>query len=194
MTHAEELIDVLERITEAGGRVVVKRGALWKALHWAVLICTLGRNRDFLEGYYTTIGPIVGVPIGWETRSTIQRVAVLSHELEHIEQCARLGMGSAWIGLIPFGLSYLLLPLPVGLAWCRWRYERAAYVKGINIELSMRAEGVGVSRDTVGGLRGWRQGLIDNAVHELTSGAYAWTWPFPGSVRKYFDQKTILIG
>ena len=161
-----------------GIRVVPKRGWLWKSLHWAVLILTLGGNRAFLKRYYTTIGPVVGYPEDWEKQDVVHRIAILSHERRHVGQFRKGGLGSAWLGVLPVGLCYLLLPLPVGFAWCRWRFERTAYAEGIRVELSWRP-----SADR-------RERLIAHAVEQLVGPRYGYTaklWPGRRRVRAYFE-------
>jgi hypothetical protein len=174
MTPDQALILTLHEIREAGGGITVKKGWFWVTLHYIVMVVTFGGNRNFRKGYYTTIGPIVGVPEDWEKRSAGSRQAVLEHELIHIKQCKKFGLGNAWVGLPLYTILYLLLPLPIGFAYFRWRFEREAYTHGINVKL------------------GWephrRAELIDRAVDQLSSGKYGWTWPFKKSVRRYFEE------
>ena len=180
MTEEErkELESVLDdtrlKISAEGGRIVEKKGWFWVALHYIVMVVTFGGNRDFLKGYYTTIGPWIGVPEGWEKRSLAGRIAVLEHECTHIRQCKKFGFGNAIVGLPLYTMLYLLLPLPIGLAYFRWRFEREAYAWGINARISIEPY--------------MRAHLIDSAVVQLTSGKYGWTWPFPERVRRYFEE------
>lgn len=167
------LESTLEKVELQGARIVVKSGWCWRALDRLVRIASLGRNKTFLTDYFTTIGPWIGVPAQWELIAPAHRVAVLEHELVHVRQCKRFGLGSAILGLPLFGLLYLLAPLPIGLAWFRWRFEREAYVVGIRVKLETHPHE--------------RAHLINNATFQLTGGAYAWTWPFPASVRRYFE-------
>jgi hypothetical protein len=167
------LDDVCLKIHHEGGRVVEKKGIFWTILHYIVMVVTFGSNRNFLKGYYTTIGGIVGYPEGWEKRSLESRIAVLEHELVHIRQCAKLGFGNVWVGFPIYMILYLFLPLPIGLAYFRYRYEREAYAHGINVRTEMNPEHY--------------DRLIDGAVKQLTSGAYGWTWVFSKRVRAYFE-------
>jgi hypothetical protein len=179
VTPDQALILTKHKIREAKGKIVNKRGWFWVALHYIVMVVTFGGNRNFLEGYYTTIGPWVGVPKNWEKRSAESRQAVLEHELQHIKQCAWFGFGSPIVGLPVYTILYLLLPLPIGFAYFRWRFEREAYAHGINIKLQWEPHR--------------RAELIDGAVLQMTSGKYGWTWPFKASVRRYFE-KHVVIG
>jgi hypothetical protein len=185
MTH-EEQVDLfaktLVKVDREGGKIVKKKGWFWKTIHVLVAIFTFGTNRNFLKGYYTTIGPWIGVPEGWEARSLAGRIAVLEHELIHVKQCAKFGLGNAIVGLPLFTLFYLLLPLPIGLAYFRWRFEREAYVHGINVRVSIEPHR--------------RQDKIDGAVEQLTSGLYGWTWPFKRTVRAFFEKNVgqVVVG
>lgn len=156
--------------------VVAKRGWFWTALHWLVVIVTFGRNRRFATDYVTTIGRWIAVPVGMEPSA-----GLLAHERHHVSQFARAGLGVPEIGIVVLGIAYLLLPLPLGLAWCRWRIERTAYVAGWTVELAaMPAEWRFVRR----------QQLIAHGVEQMTAGAYGWAWPFPAAVRRWFEEHT----
>lgn len=172
------LAAVIAEIESLGGKIVVKNGWFWKALHWIVYAITFGKNKTFIDGYYTTLAHIVGVPLDWEERSIVGRIAVLEHESKHIRQCKKVGLGSVWIGFPLYTVLYLLLPLPVGFAYFRWRFEREAYAHGINIELSYSGKNFP-----------WRRKyLIDSAVEQMSTGAYGWTWILRKNVRRYFDK------
>lgn len=164
-------------------KIVEKRGWFWIGLHWLVVVFTFGQNRKFLTNYLTTIGPLVGVPVGFKADHPGNR-AILAHEACHVLQQERLGLGSAWVGLVPWGLVWLLFPLPLGLAFGRYWLEREAYAVGIRMELEMYSGGTS-PRDSDRELRAF---MIDHAVAELTSGAYGWAWPFPAAVRAYFNR------
>lgn len=158
-----------------GVRIVEKRGWFWRLLHWLVFFFTLGGNKTFLTRYVTTLGPLIGVPVGWmDERDDVSKLAVLTHELVHVRQCKAFGLGSAWLGLPVFGLLYLLVPLPFGLALFRYRFERSAYVAGIRI---FKAYGHDVSVQ------------VEFAVKQLTGPGYGWAFPFPTSVRRYFERE-----
>lgn len=165
------------------GRIVEKRGWFWELLNALVVIFTFGRNRTFLTSYLTTIGAFIGVPVGWDPDRPDHR-PIIAHERHHIAQQARFGLGSVWLGLVPWGLCWLLFPLPIGLAWGRYELEFWAYIAGFNAEMErMRLGGTEVPF-----LEARRQALIDQGVAQLTTGAYGWAWPFPKSVRARFEE------
>lgn len=167
--------DAMYRLRKVGGRIVYKRGWFWITLHYLVMAITFGGNRKFLTGYYTTIGPWVGVPVGWTKRHQWQfnAAAVIEHEIIHIKQCQKFGFGNAMLGLPLYTLCYLLLPLPIGFAYARWRFEREAYCRGIEVVIEHYPNR--------------RTRLIETAVMQLSGSSYAWTWVFEGSMRKWFE-------
>ncbi len=104
-------------------------------------------NRDFMDHYWTTIGRTIYTPsyVG----DPYDHLSILEHELVHVDQYAR------WSVL--FLISYLALPLPIGLAWFRWKWEREAYLVQIRNSPDPAAE-------------------ITRIVDSLWSG-YGWPWP-----------------
>lgn len=177
MTHEDQKVlytETLLKLHNEGGKIVDKKGWFWKTIHVLVAIVTFGGNRNFLKGYYTTIGPWIGVPEGWEERSLASRISVLEHEMRHVRQCANCGLGSPILGLPLYTVLYLLVPLPFGLAYFRWRFEREAYAHGINVRVNLEPHR--------------HSDLIESAVDQLTSGKYGWTWPFKNTVRLYFKE------
>lgn len=76
-------------------------------------------NGPILTRFWTTIGSTIYYPTTvqdpeqWET--------ILEHEAVHVEQYRKY--------TVPlFLILYLLVPLPFGLAFFRWKFEREAYL------------------------------------------------------------------
>jgi hypothetical protein len=118
--------EAIVRQIDPSVRLTTKDGWFWKIL--AVLVSPFVGYRGFLDHYATTIGPVQAYPSSWETLSP----ALLVHEARHTRQCRWFGLGiHPWVGLPLYGLAYLLLPLPLGLALVRWwaelDAERASY-------------------------------------------------------------------
>jgi hypothetical protein len=178
-------VQIIEELRRDGIKVVEKKGWFWKTLHWLVAIVTFGQNRDFLRGYYTTIGPVIGLPNGMKPAAA--NPATLMHEAEHVQQFRSLGWGNAWVGIPLMLLLYIFLPLPIGLAWFRYYFEREAYAVGIEWEL-LNARGYLQT-----GKIELRQRRIAQAVEQLTGPMYGWTWPFKKSVARWFEQRVIKI-
>ena len=77
--------------------------------------------RNFNERYWTTVGRTIYYPA--YVRDPRAHPQIIDHELVHVRQWERYGL---WLWA-----SYLLLPLPFGLAWFRFRWEREAYLPEI---------------------------------------------------------------
>ena len=100
-------------------RLVPKHGS--RSMRAAALLLRVIGSRGFMERYWTTVGRTVYYPSC--VRDPYAHPDVLAHELVHVRQWERWGV-LLWA-------SYLLLPLPFGLAWFRWRWEREAYLAQI---------------------------------------------------------------
>ena len=121
---------------------------------FAVLLALIGNDR-FLRSFWCTIGRKIYYPQC--VTDPWKHVTIIEHELVHVQQ---------WIKWrLLFAISYLLLPLPFGLAWCRWRFEREAYLINIRASSNPHAE-------------------VAWVVESLWS-KYGWTWPKP-LMRKWF--------
>ncbi|MCS6911694.1 MAG: hypothetical protein RMK29_01930 [Myxococcales bacterium] len=143
---------------------------LQRAIHRALQLLTLGKMRTYLSEYQTTLGQTVWVTADWDAQPALQRWVTLRHEAVHLAQFRRLGM-------VGIALLYLLVPLPVGLAWFRMRLEREAYEE----TLRALAEALGVEA-----LR--EPGLRSSIIRQFTGPAYGWMWPFPRAVARWYDR------
>jgi hypothetical protein len=161
-------------------KLIPKTGWFWKALDIAVRVVTFGKNKRFLTHYATTIGPWIALPEAWFEHLDRYR-GVIAHERVHYEQFKKAGLGSAVLGILPLAIVYLLLPLPIGLAYGRYVLERPAYAVSIRHELLAAGHG---STDRMY----HREQLIDWATEQLSGPAYGWTWPFPRAVRRWFEE------
>jgi hypothetical protein len=148
---------------------IVPKADIWhqRAIARLLRLVTFGGQSAYLERYVTTLWRTVYVPPDWGARTIEERWATLRHELVHVRQFER------WGPLMV--VAYLLLPLPLGLAWCRMRFERAAY------EESLRAW------HEIGG-RPACERLRAHVIAQFVSGAYGWMWPFPRAVERWFDE------
>ena len=107
----------------------------------------------FSTRFWTTIGRTIYYPDYVE--DPLAQETVVRHELIHVAQFERWGAF--------FMLAYLLFPLPVGLAWFRWRWEREAYL------VNLRAGAP-----------------LDFVVFTLWNN-YGWCWP-KSWMRKWFQK------
>jgi hypothetical protein len=152
-------------------RVVEKsRSRFQRAIHRALVIVTFGGMRRYLTDYVTTIGSTVYVCSDWAARSDQDRWATMRHEAVHLRQFRRWTVpGMAFL--------YLLVPLPVGLAYFRMRFERAAYEETIRCE----AELYGLA---------FVKGVLRAHILEQFSGpSYGWMWPFRRALERWYDDQ-----
>src|SRR5262249_46654554 len=153
-----------------GFRIVRKdRSALQRLIHAALVVVTVGAQRRYLDGYQTTIGRTVYVSRDWDDRPAAERWATMRHERMHLRQFRRHG-------LVGMALLYLLVPLPLGLAWFRARFEWEGYAETIRAHAELH----GRSRVEE---PGFRAGI----VRQFTSGAYGWMWPFRRTLERWYD-------
>lgn len=153
-----------------GFRLLRKRDdSLQRVIDRALRVLTLGRMRAYLDGYQTTLGRTVYVTDDWASQPAVQRWATLRHEAVHLRQFRRYGFAL-------MAVLYLLLPLPVGLAYGRMRLEREAYEE--TLRALHEALGEAAVRD---------EALRESIIRQFTGPAYGWMWPFPRAVARWYD-------
>jgi hypothetical protein len=153
-----------------GFRLVKKSDSRFqRALGGALAVLTLGGQRVYLTRYQTTIGQTVYVTADWDDLPAAQRYVTMRHELAHLRQFRRYT-------LVGMALLYLLVPLPLGLAWCRARLEWEGYAETIRAAAEVHGRAHVESE-------AFREGI----VRQFTSAAYGWMWPFPAQVRRWVE-------
>jgi hypothetical protein len=116
------------------------------------------------------IGDTLYVPEGFDDVDPIDVVVTLRHERVHLRQRRRYTM-------LPFAIAYLMLPFPLGLAYCRARLEWEAYTETLRAVRELR--GPEALRATA---------LRNRIVSQFTSSAYGWMWPFKDAVERWYDE------
>jgi len=160
-----------------GFRVVRKdRSRFQRLIHGALVAITFGAQRSYLSSYQTTIGRTVYVTPDWDELPAAQRYVTMRHERIHLLQFRRY----TTVGM---AILYLLLPLPLGLAWFRARFEWEAYVEGMRAAVEIFGRAHVESR-----------AYRDHVVAQFTSGAYGWMWPFPAAVERWYDEALATLG
>lgn len=125
--------------------------------------------REYMTGYQTTIGRSVYVTPDWDERGELDRYITLRHEAVHLRQFRR------WT-LPGMAVAYLLLPLPMGLAWFRARLEQEAYAE--TIRATAEVWGVAQARD---------EGFRERIIRQFLGPSYGWMWPFRKSLERWYD-------
>jgi hypothetical protein len=152
-------------------RIVKKpESRLHRAIHKALIVVTFGQMREYLDGYQTTIGRTIYVTADWDDRDPNERYCTLRHEAVHLQQFR------TWT-LPGMAILYLLLPLPVGLAYVRARFEMAAY-----------AESIRASAEVFGPDYPRQDWYREHVIEQFTGPSYGWMWPFRRSLGRWFDK------
>lgn len=165
----QALLDEIRREIP-GFRIVHKHESrLQRLIADALKVLTFGGQTSYLDTYQTTIGRTVYVTSDWDSLPAEQRYATMRHELIHLRQFRKYS-------LVGMALLYVLLPLPLGLAWFRARFEWEAYVESIRVGAELHGRAYVES----GPFR-------ERIVSQFTSGAYGWMWPFRGQIERWYD-------
>lgn len=146
-----------------------------EALHQRVAdrllkLATFGGQDRYMTEYVTTLGHTIFVPEGWESREPGQVLAVLRHELVHVEQFERYGA-------VLMTLIYALVPFPFGLAYGRAMLELEAY--RVTIEVTAELEGIEAATSDA---------LRELIVARFTGPDYLYMWPFRSAVNRWVAQ------
>lgn len=151
-------------------KLLYKRtSAVSHVLHVALLVVTLGGQREFISGYYTVLGDTLYVPDLWDGLGSADRVILLRHERVHLRQRRRYGfLGMALLYLLPF--------FPLGLAYGRARIEWEAYTETLRATAELL--GLDAARDPR---------LRERIVSRFTGPAYGWMWPFRAQVERWYS-------
>jgi hypothetical protein len=163
---------LLEEIHEEfpGFRVVQKRDSkLHLAIDRVLRVLTFGAQTRYLDSYQTTIRRTVYVTADWDRLTDAQRYITMRHEREHLRQFRRYTTPL-------MALLYILVPLPVGLAWFRAHFEKQGYAE--SIRASAEVHGLGQVLDPR---------YREYVVSQFTSGSYGWMWPFRRSIECWYD-------
>ncbi len=142
-----------------------------KLIHKALVVLTLGQMRGYLDSYQTTLGQRIYVTPSWEARSKADRYMVLCHERIHMRQFRRF----TWPGMT---LLYLLIPLPMGLAYFRARFEMEAY-----------AESIRAAAEIYGKAHVEESSFREHILKQFSGASYGWMWPFPEFMARWYQRQ-----
>lgn len=175
MTPMERYNSLVAEATEKYGLVLENKADRW---YWIFLgkiltVATFGKV-DFMNSFFSTLFNRIGVTPAWATMSYGAKYEILLHEVEHIKQYKQAGLGNIWLGQVIAGIGYLLLPLPIGLAWVRTKMEMAGYAQSIRAIIQLY--GVNAARADK-----------ERIVSQFTSINYFYMWPFKSYIENWFD-------
>lgn len=158
------------RVQYPGFRVMQKcESRLHRAIHYALVGLTFGQMRSYLDSFQTTIGKTVYVTPGWNDLSDDVRYVTMRHEAIHLQQFRTYTLPG-------MAVLYLMLPLPMGVAWFRAYFEKQAYAESVRAA----AEIWGIEYAASSGYR-------EYILSQFSSAAYGWMWPFPAAMNRWYD-------
>jgi len=170
------LVDAL-RTEIPGFRIVRKdQSRMHRAIHRALIVLTFGQMRGYLDDYQTTIGKTVYVTADWDDWPADERYVTLRHEAVHLRQFRKLT-------LPVMAVLYLLVPLPMGLAYFRARLEQEAYAE--SIRAAAEVWGPDYPRGT-----SYRAHIIE----QFMGPSYGWMWPFRTALERWYDRILATLG
>jgi hypothetical protein len=169
MGRYEALLEEIQR--EFPGFRLIRKDAsrFQRAIHAGLRVVTAGQMNSYLDGYQTTIGFRVYVTSDWDERSPDDRYITMCHERIHLRQFRRYS-------LLGVAVLYLLLPLPLGVAFFRARFEQEAYAESIRAA----AEIYGPGHVARGAFR-------EHVIRQFIGPAYGWMWPFRRRLEHWYD-------
>ena len=170
---ADRYEELVARLREEFPRLRIVRkdeSALHRAIHRALIVLTFGRMRTYLDSFQTTIGSTIYVTADFETRPADERYVTLRHEAVHLRQFRRLT-------LPVMAVLYLLVPLPMGLAYYRARFEQEAY-----------AESIRAAAEVWGPDYPKRADYRSYVIGQFIGPSYGWMWPFRSSLERWYDR------
>ena len=146
------------------------RSPLHIAIHYTLYALTFGRMRTYLDSFQTTIGSTVYVTPDWDDWDPDRRYVTLRHEAVHLRQFRAYSLPG-------MAILYILLPLPMGLAWFRAYFEKEAY-----------AESIRAAADVWGREYPRRVAYRQHVIAQFIGPSYGWMWPFPKGINRWYDQ------
>lgn len=168
-------LDILEEqiLQEFSSFKIVKKSTslLMKIINVVLIVFSFGFQRSFLTDYYTTVGYTVYVPDLWDSTPDVTRIVTLRHERVHMRQRRKYGM-------FLFSLLYVLLPLPGGLAYFRYKFEAEAYEETVRAVNELQPSGGEVVRSDV-----YRADIMT----VFTGPGYLWMWPFKKTITAWYN-------
>jgi len=158
-------------------RIVRKdRSPMHRAIHVVLFGVTFGRMRNYLDSFQTTIGKTVYVTGDWDDWSPDRRYVTLRHEAVHLRQFRRYT-------LPVMAVLYVLLPLPMGLAYFRARFEQEAYAE--TIRAAAEVHGMEYVRGS---------DHREYVIGQFMGPSYGWMWPFRERMERWYDRILDTLG
>lgn len=166
----DALVEAL-RAEIPGFRIVRKDTSTFhRAIHMGLKLVTFGRMTSYLDSFQTTIGKTVYVTADWDEWEPDERYVTLRHEAIHLRQFRKYT-------LPVMAVLYVLLPLPMGLAYFRACFEKEAYAE--TIRAAAEVHGVEYVRGSE---------HRNYVIGQFMGASYGWMWPFRPGLERWYDR------
>lgn len=172
MKMEEEYEKVLkETVSEFSDFELVQKqdSTLMKVIDVILKVITFGQMKSFMGGFITTLGNKMYVPQSWSVLPAASKAKIIRHERIHMRQSKKYTR-------ILFSIMYLFLPLPIGVAFFRKKFEQEAYEESLIAINEYLGEKALLSPE-----------LKKNIVDHFTTANYFWMWPFKKNVEAWYD-------
>jgi len=131
-------------------------------------VASLGKTKNFMTNFVTTIGSTVYVTEDWDILSSSTKAITLRHERVHMRQSKRLGR-------FLFSFLYLFAPVPILFAYYRTKFEKEAYEESLKAYFEYY------------GSKFFTPALKENVIHHFSSSEYLWMWINNRSIEEWYD-------
>jgi hypothetical protein len=142
--------------------------ALMRVIDVLLRVITLGKMKQFMTTFTTTIGYTVYTPANWSTMSPRGQVVVLRHEAVHMRQRKKYGR-------FLFSLLYTLCWLPIWRAKWRRDFEMEAYEETLRVLYEFGEDLTNIV-------------LRTRTIMHFTSAEYVWAWTKEEDVEAWYDR------
>lgn len=164
----DQLLDDVKKEFPDFKIVYKKDSSLMKSINFFLKTISFGKMKTFMDSFITTIGETVYVPTDWHENSASTKAITIRHERVHMRQAKKYGR-------VLFSIMYLLLPIPIGAAYFRAKFEKEAY------EESLKAV------HEYYGSKLFTNSLKESILKHFTTAEYIWMWPWKKSLDSWYD-------
>ena len=164
----QELVAEIQREFPRMRIVRKSESGLHRLIDRVLRVVTFGQMTSYLDGYVTTIRNTIYVTDDWDDRGALDRYCTLRHEAVHLRQFRRYTLPG-------MAVLYVLLPLPLGVAWFRARFEMEAYAESIRAHAELHGPAACDDR------------FRERILAQFLGPSYGWMWPFRGALERWYD-------
>ena len=166
-----ELLLEQYRSVYPGLRIMHKKDSyLMKTIDVVLKFLSMGAFQTFMTHYVTTIGLTIYANDRWDEITDSTKMIILSHEMVHVAQSKRYGR-------LFYMFLYLFVPIPIGYAYYRSKFEMEAYE--VTITMASKVYGADYVKSEE-----YRKGIMN----VFTGPEYLWMMLDRKKISDWFDR------